>query len=214
MPSVEGGPAPTLDITKIRFHSSSDRFGISPTNQDFVPVSEINRNLITEALVSLYETSVTARTLINSVISQEQTINVTQSVNVLGIAIEIPSTGMNVIGINPALTSSTVYMTKAGTLTDFRLELVLAHEMSHVLSGQDWDPNPFSNEAAANSQNYDFVGPNVRVENEVAIELGLVDKVRVSYATAFSLSSPVRPALVSGLDYAPDFDVEIVRYGN
>ncbi|QPL38385.1 hypothetical protein IT881_09525 [Erythrobacter sp. A30-3] len=96
----------------------------------------------------------------------------------------IPATGQKAIGIDVGQISNLYYFNSQGKIVSEVFELTLIHEITHTLNYNDPLPPTQRPTNAQMSSSFDFDGDVIRLQNQVAIELGLSDNVQRSYYAA------------------------------
>lgn len=104
------------------------------------------------------------------------------------------------------------YFNEAGFLVKEKLELTIAHELAHNILGIT-DPTAAS-ESVMNGASYDFKGDAVRLQNEIASQLGYYDNIQASYeAFVMSTDTTLFDEFLGSFSYSNNRQVDIARYG-
>jgi len=102
------------------------------------------------------------------------------------------------------------FINTTGSLVVSPPELTLIHEMAHaslLLS------DPPDSDALENGADFDFDGNTVRFQNDVARDLGMLDKIQVSYESVISFSDPRYFQFPAGDSLTQGEAIEIARLG-
>lgn len=114
-----------------------------------------------------------------------------------------------VLGLNFSKIATSYYFNDKGVVVNEIPELTIIHEMIHLLGGI-YEDDP---EGRGNSPFYDFKGATLRLQNEIALELGYLNNIQASYAAGTQIDSSLWTGIDFGVSYTFGNQVDIVRIG-
>ena len=95
----------------------------------------------------------------------------------------IPSTGQDVIGVDFTQIAGLRYFNSEGFFVSEIFDLSLIHEIIHTIPASDPLPPGQSPTNAQMSAGFDFDGDVVRIQNQIAEEMGYEDNIQRNYYT-------------------------------
>ncbi|HEX8443522.1 MAG TPA: hypothetical protein VF631_07730 [Allosphingosinicella sp.] len=200
-----------VDVSqKLRFYGYPDTWTL-PAGEATSPTFSVpDKDKTQTYLESLYTTSATARGMLDQ-LSASGLIRISQSApNNPGYAV---ATVLPQMGFNYDAISRFHYFNKKGEMVPEKAELTIAHELAHMSNPTFADPA--GGQAAMNGASYDFDGPIVGIQNQVAREIGATSNLQVSYAaTLISGVDPGFSEFKQNYSYSYKRDVDIVRLGD
>jgi Ca2+-binding RTX toxin-like protein len=117
------------------------------------------------------------------------------------------------IGFNLTAIDQLYYFNKTGVFVHEIPAITIAHEFIHFVLGATY-ADPIYNVAAMNGPNYKFDDLIITEQNKIAVELGLLNNIQVSYYS-FIMSTDARwPALIVNQSYTDNNVVDVVRHGD
>lgn len=115
------------------------------------------------------------------------------------------------IGINIDAIDTLRWISDSGSVVAAELALVLIHELKHLANGQD-DP-PYVSRTGPDAAGFDYKGPQVQLQNQVAIDLGVGHLVQASYEAAlFADDARISVLGAESLTGGAQIDVAILGY--
>jgi len=99
-----------------------------------------------------------------------------------------------------------------GELVQGDVRLTIMHELAHIYLRKR-DPEE-ATEAEMNAADFDFRGPVVKEQNDIAQSAGLVRQIQTSYFSAFSSDDSVFKYFSAGFSYSGSRAVDTVRIGD
>lgn len=169
-------------------------------------------------LEALYTTSAKAREVLDQAYLNGDRIRIGHSPGTAGFY--EPSGPVGYIGVDLALAAQLLYFNKQGEVVSELPVLVLIHELAHHLMGTrdtvGTGPNDNPTEADMNQAGFDFEGGTLRIQNEVAEQMGSAyeQNSRVSYNAAFFSSDPRAAQFTQGISYSDGSTINVARLGS
>jgi len=191
------------------------------TEEHVTSFSEGEQNEILSRLNGMYQTSLTARAIMDSVESDSGIgdIRIGKSVNPNYPAFATQGVnGERYIGFNESEVRKIWYFNTKGTIVEEVPALTLIHEIAHLAGKEDprgSGPGGYPTVDEENEPNHDFRGSAVDTQNAVAQEMGLLDNIQASYLAAFTSSDPIvaEEGFSLGANYTENRPIEIARLG-
>ena len=194
-------------LERIDFWSSDVQWATTPT-AELSSLDAAAEDAVLTALENLFEGSLTAKAIIELALVDSGRIRIGRSLNLPAFTFNSGVTPY--FGFDTAKLDQVVYINNRGEWVHDRLELDIIHELSHAVL-ETGDPDPYATESQRNAPLFDFRGSAVRTQNQVALELGYVSKIQVSYYGTRDETSVRELGFDIGRSYSDGNEIDISR---
>ena len=203
-------------LAKIEFRYAGAPWGTvyhleSPYDTRTAPVSQEDQDAIIAAFRQLYSSPAAAALMDAFANDPTKILRIGTAVDgVPGFQQDDQNNG-SYIGINIDAIDTLRWISDSGSVVAAELALVLIHELKHLANGQD-DP-PYVSRTGPDAAGFDYKGPQVQLQNQVAIDLGVGHLVQASYEAAlFADDARISVLGAESLTGGAQIDVAILGY--
>jgi hypothetical protein len=189
----------------ITFYNSSATWG----GGNLTAFSGADETQIISWVDNIYDNSSTGRALLDNFVNAGGQFYIGQISSEPGEFVSV-SGGISYLAYSLPQIQNFYYFNDHGYLVQEDPRLTIIHEMMHQMGYGDLLGD--SSDANMNSFDYEYRGPTVDSQNEIAAQLGLSDNIQASYRAAWT-TGYLPSAIQTGVSYTHGDPVDIVRVG-